>query len=404
MPDPDSGRKSRWKRLLRIATWGISTLLVLCLLCYTILLAINWHDEPLTQETQAWLTEPANTVPDTQNAWLAMLALAYPQHPGPLTGRKILDLMHTAPFIVIDEDTDLYAGLDTQLQQTFGPPQAALSPSPLHDICSLKGRGPGILGRILQDETATASQIHANQPLLGQYYAAIALPQYAQEGLPVEVLPFQASGVITKLEASCLARMDLSLRLAQNDPKAGGLLQNHLQYWLTTLTHSHSLIGMMIANTQVQSDLDWASDLTRQFPQQTRTALQPVIAQYASFSSMHRHDLWLQPFQGELRFSQVTAKAIRQQMPRASALDRFMVFMFRSLYQPQATLNQRQACLAQLLRNDEQRPSPEAISSWLYNPLGKSLVGCADYAAYFPRVQVTQTAAGKFIESFPHQP
>ena len=402
MSDSTPSRRPLWRRLLRCMAWSIGGLLTLCLLCYAILVAINWNDEALTPETQAWLTEPANPVPDAQNAWLAMLALAYPQQSGPQAGRRILDLLHTAPAISVD--SGIYTRLDTRLQAEFGPAQAALDPSPIKEICSLQSKGPGVLDRIQQDTTGAAAQIRANQALLEKYYAAISLPQYAEEGFPFEGLPVQANLLMPKLQASCLARMDLSLRLAQNDPKAEQLLSGHLQYWLAALTRSHSLLGMMIANAQVQTDLDWINDLAHQYPRRTHSILGYVLPQYAAFANMSRDQLWRHPIQGELRLDLQTINASRQKTQSTSIFARIEDFALTPLFQPQATLNQQQACLAGLLRDGQASLSPSIATSMLYNPLGKSLDGCAYYSEKFSRVQLTQAAAGKFVTSLQSRP
>lgn len=69
-PDTESSPSKRtgWRRLLRYCAYAVTGLLVLGLIGFGTLVAINWSDEPLTPETRAWLTEPANPVPDAQNA------------------------------------------------------------------------------------------------------------------------------------------------------------------------------------------------------------------------------------------------------------------------------------------------------------------------------------------------
>jgi len=102
--------------------------------------------------------------------------------------------------------------------------------------------------------------------------------------------------------------MDLSLRLAKNDPKAGQLLQHHLRYWLTALIRSHSLISMMIANAQVQSDLDWSSDLLVKTPE-SRTAILAVEPNWQSLASSSTTELFHEPLATELRsFRQLLAE------------------------------------------------------------------------------------------------
>jgi hypothetical protein len=396
MSDSTPSRRPLWRRLLRCMAWSVGGLLTLCLLCYAILVAINWNDEALTPETQTWLTEPANPVPDAQNAWLAMLALAYPQQSGPHAGRRILARLRTAPLIAADQL--VYERLDAQLQHEFGPPEAAFSPSPNGDICSITGKGPGILGRLLQDSARTTALVNANRTLLEKYYAAVALPAYAEEGPPVYGIPVQQTSNVTALEAACLARMDISLRLKSGDRSINQTLIKHLRYWQTALTHSQSLIAIMIANAQVRSDIDWISDLSRQYPQQTQASLATVAPGYTSLAGMPREMLWGRVIEGEFRHTQTMSEEIRQQPARGEAIaDRLTRVAMRSFYLPHASANQRQRCLADLLSEKPTPLSDGANSSILYNPLGKSIAGCAYYSGYFSRVQLTQTAAGKFV-------
>lgn len=396
MSDSTPGHRPLWRRLLRFIAWSVGGLLTLCLLCYAILVAINWNDEALTPETQAWLTEPANPEPDAQNAWLAMLALAYPQQSGPHAERRILARLHTAPLIAADQS--IYERLDEQLQHEFGPPEAAFSPSPNDEICSITSKGPGILGRMLQDPARTTALVNTNHALLEKYYAVVGLPAYAEEGPPVYGIPVQQTSSVIALEAACLARMDISLRLKNGDRSINQALINHLRYWQTALTHSQSLIAIMIANAQVRSDVDWISDLSRQYPQQAHVALATVAPGYASLAGMPREVLWGRAIEGEFRHTQTISEEIRQQPATSEAIaDRLTRFAMHSFYLPQASANQQQRCLAHLL---SEKPTPladGANSSILYNPLGKLFAGCAYYSEYFSRVQPTQTAAGKFV-------
>jgi hypothetical protein len=403
MSDSTPRRRPLWRRLLRFMAWSVGSLLTLCLLCYAILVAINWTDETLTPETQAWLTEPANPVPDAQNAWLAMLALAYPQQAGPQAGRRILARLRTAPLFAADQSA--YERLDAQLEHEFGPPGAAFSPSPNREICSITGKGPGILGRTLQDSARTTALVNANRALLEKYYAAVGLPAYAEEGPPVYDIPVQQTSNVIALDAACLARMDISLRLKSGDRSTNQALINHLRYWQTALTHSQSLIAIMIANAQVRSDIDWISDLSRQYPQQTQAALATVTSGYATLARMPLEALWDSAIRGEFRHTQAMSEEIRRPSATGEAIaDRLTRFAMRSFYLPHASANQRQRCLAHLLSEKPTPLSNGTHSSILYNPLGKSFAGCADYSEYFSRVQVTQIAAGKFVASLQSSP
>ena len=78
MSDPavEPVRRPLWRRLLRWAAWSCAGLLGLIVLLVAVLVAINWRDEALSPEAQAWLAVPANPVADADNAWLAMIAAA----------------------------------------------------------------------------------------------------------------------------------------------------------------------------------------------------------------------------------------------------------------------------------------------------------------------------------------
>jgi len=99
------------------------------------------------------------------------------------------------------------------------------------------------------------------------------------------------------------------------------------------------------------------------------------------------------------------SEEIRQQPATGEPIaDRLTRFAMRSFYLPHASANQRQRCLADLLSEKPTPLSDAANSSILYNPLGKSFAGCADYSEDFSRVQVTQTAAGKLVASLQSRP
>jgi hypothetical protein len=306
--EPSPSKRSGWRRLLRYSAYAVAGLLVLGLIGFGVLVAINWNDEALTPETQAWLTEPANPVPDAQNAWLAMQAIGFEKQSGPEVGRRFITAVSKiSPYDMTGlkpgnspERIEQFMELQKhRFDAQFGP-HWEVNPA-IRQICWNNGEWNSTFSRILAQRKTVEELLRANHAVLQRYYAAIALPDFFDLS-PTDYDLHHAvtanQGDITA--AACLARMDLSLRLLDGDRSARQPLEHHLRYWITQATQSHSLIGLMIASGQIKFDLDWSSDLLTKVPASHSTLMANKPA-WKNLAARTPDELLREPLAAELR-------------------------------------------------------------------------------------------------------
>jgi hypothetical protein len=370
-----------WQRLLRYAAIAIGSLIGLGLLLVVILIAINWHDEELTPAAQAWLAEPANPVPDAQNAWLAMITVDLEKQSGTATGRQLVTLSRN--------DTRFYDQRSTRPE--FGP---RWNPTDeLFNLCSIRTKGSGILPRILAQQKTIRELTHMHQAALTRYYAATALDGFHEEVLPavaITDIPYPAM-----VHASCLARMDISLGILSHEKSANEKLLKHLHYWLLALIQGQSLISTMVANAQVQADLDWLGGLLDASPSRNLSDLQCIKPTLEQLAATPTAKLLMPTLAGEVRHTQQWQKEMSTDPEATQSF--WEVLQVRLFYKPNATLNFKQKIM--LIGDTEQARQDCNIPRWnfVYNPIGKvqACIASPAYKDYFDRIKVSQIAAGK---------
>lgn len=364
---PEPTRRPLWRRLLRWCGWSITGVFALCLLLIAALVLINWHDEPLTPEAQAWLVVPENPVPDAENAWLAMQAAVFevPLEQGVVIARNRLEFLQRNPLADMDDVPALRGVPRTVWQVRF-------------DWCRFD-KDASLASGLMAREDELLAWLQPLRPLLARYYAATTMPGYHQlvSGSPME--PFGESW-----ELACLAEVDLSLRLMRGDRSADTQLVQHLRYGLNGLTQSRTLISSLLAAANVRANnamliqLDAAGALT---PALRAAVLQELQAQAAEPVAAVRQRI----LQGELRFSQAMGDLLLQQQrqnlweePSAVETAFWWGASRMRLFQPNASLNFHHQSMLRALQG-EVMPCPTWGWHNAYNPVGKHL--CAAYPA-----------------------
>lgn len=388
---PTASRSGR-RRLLRVCAYIVAALLSLGLIGFGTLVAINWNDEELTPETQAWLTDPANPVPDAQNAWLAMLAIGF-ENQTPPTGRDVIEVLRQR------QPTFAESGEISPLGAQWKTSDIDIS------LCSVYQKGPGILGRILENRHTAEALVKKHRQALQRYYAAIALPDYFEilEPALLTNLPITPS-----IKAACLARMDLSLRLTESDPSASRQLHDHLRYWLHANMRAKTLLTMLLSNAQVRADIDLLKSLNQIHTKEISVATQELIPELRKIASAAHRELLLNPLQGEFRYQSWEIEHQSHQIDPLNLFglesSRLDLFATEHFYQPHASINMLQHFFANGLERGAINGAGMCYGislSRLYNPLGKAYLCKAlpNYAGYFAKQQQLQLEVRQFVAS-----
>ncbi|MDP5239359.1 hypothetical protein Q9Q94_07445 [Uliginosibacterium sp. 31-16] len=376
-------RRPLWRRLLRWATWICASLAGLGVLILIVLVAINWQDEALTPEAQAWLAVPPNTVPDAENAWLAMIAIGVEKQPGTTVGRQIIERLKESP-----NPPDM---AETYLSQ-FGPAwqNSGIDAS----LCNVRQNGPDVLPCILAKQAELKKLVSQQQPALARYYAAIALPGFHEEDASsmTVFLPYAPGS-----KAASLARIDLALRLQAGDRAAEARFAQHMHYWLTALEQSHTLLGAMIATTQIRSDQALLQGMLENKNRGAAQVLQSLRGDLQDFSVLDESAIQQRLLAGELRLMRNT---LDNDLGKAG-VRKHGHWVLRLVYHPQATLNQQQFMMT---HPDESATTCDMFQwHYAYNPIGKILacIGAPRYQQYFVRIRATQDEAVRLLAQSP---
>jgi len=369
-------RRSLWRRLLRWAAWLFAGLCGLIALLLAVLAAINWQDEALTPEAQAWLAVPPNPVADADNAWLAMIAVGVEKQPGTAVGRQILESLRQNPRLLVGADA----------LAEFGP---GWTTDKLYTgFCNLRREGPGLLGRIEARAQELQPVLQANQAALARYAAAIRLPGFFDEQ---SADPLQLPPYLPAAKAACLVRSELALRLLRGEgaTEAEARFARHAHYWLTALQQSHSLLGTMIANAQVQADLDVLLGLEERNPSLGTRLRQTLRADLQGLVNTTGQSMRERVMPSEVRF-------IAQIFASVEFRER-MAWYDHVLFKPHANLNFQHF----VMTHPEEVKARCDFLSWHYafNPTGKVLacIGAHSYQSYFDRLRTTQDAAARLL-------
>lgn len=152
--------------ILRLFLYLCGVLLILALALVGAVVVINWKDEPLSTRAQDWLREPANPVPDSENAFLAMAVVGIEGDTATATqrGRAYIDALRALPPNT-EEDDDVYARQGKVWQaEDFDS-----------KICSAK-EDPNVLPRLLNQKKALNRALVKHQGALQRYYRAMHCP------------------------------------------------------------------------------------------------------------------------------------------------------------------------------------------------------------------------------------
>lgn len=382
-------RRPLWRLLLRYVGLTLTCLFGLLVVAFILVpIAINWHDEELSHQAKAWLIEPKNTLPDTDNAWLAMIAVGIEKEPGTVVGRKMLERLKSTPGS-LDSDEAL---------AEFGPPWSAKDFDP--EICFIKPDGPDFFERIQAKKSALKKTLFQQQGLLKRYYTAIALPGFQDEPVYESVggLPIQRISA-----ASCLARIDLALRLRAQDKEAISQVVQHVRYGLRAIEGSQNMVTSLMANARIRLDIDFLQGLQKHDAALAKIILKKLQPELETFVAASISDILSAPMARAFRSSH---RFLNESTSQAGSLEDWKKRILNLFFKPQASLNFRQQLMAEILRNPEAAYTScdmSEVGLYTYNRLGQifSCAGMPSYTGHVERVGDTQNEMAKLLAQAP---
>lgn len=382
-------RRSLWRLLLRRVGLMLACLFGLLVVAFILVpIAINWHDEELSPEAKAWLIEPKNTLPDTDNAWLAMIAVGVEKEPGTVVGRQMLERLKSKAGS-LDSDEAL---------AEFGPPWNAKDFDP--EICFIKPDGPDFFERIHAKKGALKKTLFQQQGLLKRYYAAIALPSFQDEPVYESVGGFPIQRISA---ASCLARIDLALRLRAQDKEAISQVVQHVRYGLKAIEGSQNIVTSLMANARIRLDIDFLQGLQKHDSSVSKTILEKLQPEPEAFVAASIPNILAAPMAREFRSSY---RHLNESMNQTGSLESWKKRALNLFFKPQASLNFRQQLMAEILRNPEAAYTScdmSEVGLYTYNRLGQifSCAGIAGYTGHADRISDTQNEMAKLFAQAP---
>jgi len=390
------------RRAFRIALKLTKWLAIAGVSIYLLLVLVNLPDEALTAEERA-LAEPNRpAVPDSQNIYVALLGFYAPpgidsmaygakrlaQHneaaaKDPWRHDRVAKLRAGQP---IGEDKDTLKWIDggRKLPSRFEGPIL-----------------PNALGQA-QDVTYL---LEANVELIARYRTLQSLPQFSNTAVPDILSPVLLLGAPADARSVLLAQCAIDA-LSGRSKRALEFLTADISLWRRVLAGSGTLIDEMRAITYLAGDFRLVSDLisSREFDAFAHRATLASLTTPLTKPELGFGQMFANEFQENARLlSSIDDEEMRE--AHDSWLSRAGAFLFYfPFFKLNATLNrsahamtnyQRLAGLAPsdyLLAKADVKKESEAMAdfglTWLYNPIGKGLVGVAaiQYEGYVDRL------------------
>lgn len=234
------------RRVARATAWTLAAVVLLAVVLYVVLVAINWRDEvPSAQALQMQrIIDDRPVVGDADNAYVFLLGLAVPEDQDPLAwGRKRMAFLDAFPGPAADESADL-PGQDHDFAGHRTP-----STSTLIEACRQPDQA--CWDELEQHPESVDQWLASEGWLLGRYLDLIRLTQW-RESIPADArvsFPSYAPA----LDGQRLLLMKAWRHASRSEAEAArALLQEDLVFWRMVLRSSDILVSKLIATVAIE--------------------------------------------------------------------------------------------------------------------------------------------------------
>ncbi|MGQ0701219.1 MAG: hypothetical protein ACT4PZ_23615 [Panacagrimonas sp.] len=361
-------------------------------------LGYNYFDQPLDPGAKALLEVPAESVPDGENLFLAMLAL-------PIAGDEPAH-ERGGSALAAYEAARKRGPTPRTYAEALDRPMAAFDEGGVR-LCSAgnKEGAYGCLRSSVEQRAGIEALLVRYWPLVERYQALGAYPRYSDPMTPTADAPTAnaIAFLISRLELSALA---LAATDGASDAAAGGLARSAEVWRVVLATRDVSLIDKLMASRAVEAHTLLASEFIRSLPLEAsglaaiENLLRPLSETERSLTG---------PLGKEFRFQSATWTALLDPSSEAARSDfpETPAWWFRMLAKPKASINLSYVDIQRVLAVEQTgcsairtavedanlRPAPTASDlpwqAYLYNPMGRILQttgGSADvYLGYLGR-------------------
>ena len=389
-------------KALRFTGWTLGGLLGLLILCYLVLLAINWRDRPPSAEALRMkaLIDERPPIADADNGYLHLLGLSGPSEMDALqAGVKRRDWM-----VALNRDPGKFGQL-TEVKDSEPAEEDNRLLQEFREHC----RGDAQGCETLLDGFAEEPRFSAFEQRLLSRYREMLKHRAWHETIPLDLrVPLPAYSSV--MNGQALHFRDLRSRVkpgSASDIRAS--LEADLEFWREVQKSSSLLITKMIAVAAIRQHYLMGNMILRELPRDEQLAAVPdAWRRETSAEELAMH----QVMAGELRFSEGMMRiwddtALRPLEPGPDAeppgwYERVTVFLSRPLFKHQDQLNHYAAqylAMADQFQvplqryeavTEEARASSLQENEWrLYNLMGsilRNIVGGANFSGYPLRV------------------
>jgi len=384
-------------RALRIALSTIKWVAIVGCAGAVIVVLVNLRDEDLAPEAQALAEFHRPAVPDAQNAYLVMVGFDAPAGSDPISaGAKIV------------KENEVVARSDPTGATRAAKLGSATAAGPGDGRLPFVGDTAALCDPIdkpclqppFEDAEKIRAMAEANAELIARYLALQRMPAYANTSYPDLLQPIAPAGWNAAWRV-LLAQAAIDARSGK-DERALAFLAGDMAFWRRVLAEGSGLVDEMIAVRRLTSDLALLSEFfwLPSFDVHTHQAL--LRQMLTPLTPAERNAAKM--FRREYEWASMLLAANHEEVTRSGDLDSLNRQLARLFYKKQASLNQSARLYGGLQALGSHPPADFAVLkgkldgearwmsepgiTWLYNPIGKTLVGIAipAYSDFVARV------------------
>ncbi|MBV1775641.1 hypothetical protein KSF73_07910 [Burkholderiaceae bacterium DAT-1] len=365
LSSPIPPEEPRFTRALRLLVRIVLTIIGMLALLWATFKWVNRHDQPLTPDSQAWLTPPAAPA---SNGFNAFYALTLKTNELQATGDRIAAKLMALPPLERDARFDAILKAEGQ----------TIPLSEVDQVC--KSKTANCLDDIRAHNDTLNASMAANAELLDRYRRVVATRDSVYTG-NMGLMSFSLVNGLVSLNMA-----DALFKLKAKDLSGLDHVLNSQRFWMRASLAPDSVMAEVIMQANLKRHIKFINALLDEQPAlgpHVRTMLMPTLTEWQAQPDTVT---WTHMLQGEFRFVASMLDSVRKAPPQTdddcdsgSACARFDHWLSKQALQRNDTLNIMQTYYARAAATGAFPKESSCDSAFsLYNPAGH-IMACQSF-------------------------